>query len=294
MSSSDIFQVHRITYILFRFFTQAFRLIPFALLPAKAFSFYIVLAYVIRYRSSVIDKNLQHCFPGMSVKDRKKLKHDFYKSLADITAESFKVYGSNVSGLSERFKIENPELLDDLTQSNGKALLLASHLGNWEWGSQALCLQLKAETFAFTKPLSNTLLNGFIAQKRAQVGMKILESQTGLKQFLSSTSSAFLIFINDQYPAGFNRVEKVSFFGKSTAFNAAPAYIAKKFNLKTYTIFPERTDRSKYKIVLRELNQWTDEAELIQEYATALEEQILRQKESWLWSHKRFKDSINY
>jgi len=74
------------------FFIQLFRLVPFFFLHVKSSATAWLLGSVIGYRSKVVDKNLERCFPEKSKKERNVIRKKFYLNISDILLESLKEY----------------------------------------------------------------------------------------------------------------------------------------------------------------------------------------------------------
>ncbi|PCJ83211.1 MAG: hypothetical protein COA57_11775 [Flavobacteriales bacterium] len=51
---------------------------------------FIVLYYIIGYRKGVASENIAKSFPGISLKERKRIIRGFYRNLCDIIVEGFK------------------------------------------------------------------------------------------------------------------------------------------------------------------------------------------------------------
>ena len=89
-------------------------ILPFRVLYFFSDLMYFVLLYVMRYRKSVVRKNLEGCFPGKSKKEIDKLIKLSYKNLTDVIVEGFKAFTMSDRQIRERHKVLNPEILNEL------------------------------------------------------------------------------------------------------------------------------------------------------------------------------------
>jgi len=282
-----------LAYIGLRFSTGLFALIPFPLLYGVSDILAFVFQYVFRYRSDVVDKNLSFCFPGLPPARQKEYKTAFYRSLSDIMCETFKAISYDAAKLQKRFKVINPELLDQAYEKNESVLMLSQHIGNWEWGAYALSQQLKHNCIAFTKPLSNKYIESYLHEKRAAHGLDINHDLGSAIRKLRDAAPVAFFFLNDQYPGYLKRLCAVPFFNRHIRFNRGPADFAILHNLTVFHIAVTREGRGNYHLHIKPIKATTAE-QIIEDYAQKLEDNIITQKESWLWSHKRFKDEGLY
>jgi hypothetical protein len=101
----------------------------------KAFSFvlYVLVRFVMRYRFTVLRKNLETSFPHKPEAEIRALITTYYRHLADLVVEPVLF---TVAGRATRKKLAtyaNMDLLNHLYHEKKHAILLASHIGNWEY-----------------------------------------------------------------------------------------------------------------------------------------------------------------
>ena len=194
----------------------------------------------------------------------------------------------------EKAIVENPEMLNEAYDRGESVVLFSQHCGNWEWGCFSLASQLQHRCNIIIKPLSNNYLNSFVNQRRASAGSDISSSLREFSQIAKKDAANVFIFLNDQYPAHLSRLSHVNFFNREVAFNKSAADFAKLHNLSCYTLSVYRTKRNHYKMLIEKIPDEYSADQIVQEYASTLERNIRQQPHIWLWSHKRFKDTIRY
>lgn len=94
---------------------------------------FIFLYYLARYRRKVVRKNLINAFPSKSKKEIEKIEKDFYRFLCDYFVETIKLLHISDKEIKQRMKFDNPELINELTQSGTSCFLCLGHYGNWEY-----------------------------------------------------------------------------------------------------------------------------------------------------------------
>lgn len=105
-----------------------------------------------------------------------------------------------------------------------------------------------------------------------------------------------LAIVGDQYPAGAQKTE-FKFLGLPTGFMTGAEKMAKMLNAITLYVHLEKNGWGQYTIHLQELNIEpiaSEKNEITQKFAHALEQNIEKTPQYWLWSHKRWKGYINY
>ena len=122
---------------------------------------YLVSYYLVGYRRNVVESNLRNSFPDKTNLEIKSLMKSFYKHLIDIFIETVYMLSMKGEEVKRRYKIMNPELLNDLYARNKDVIVVTSHFGNWEWACSGW-IQMPYNTIGVYKPLSNNTFNRFI------------------------------------------------------------------------------------------------------------------------------------
>ncbi len=287
-----------LSYVIFRFFIAVFSLIPFAILYLFSDFIAFILHRILSYRSSVINKNIEYCLPDLSLSEKKRIVTNFYRNFSDIITESIKGLGTDRQVLKERYRLLNPEIIEDHYRNNQSIVIYSQHYNNWEWGALTLGLQTSHHIVGIVKKISNGLINEYVQKGRTghNVSVVIMEEIEKLYRTQYDKPIA-IVFIADQMPFRSTRNHDVSFMDKELAFHKGAAIYACSKDYPVYTIDIHRKDRGQYEL---ELNSICDKPkklspiELTQLYATHLEKLIKKSPEGWLWSHKRFKKEIEY
>ncbi len=283
----------KIGYYFFRFFVGLMQIIPFWLMYRFSDGLYFLMNYVVAYRKSVINKNLEYCFPEKTNKERQLIRKLFYKRLSDILIESIKGYTLSEKELLKRFTSNSHEITYDDFNQGKNVFVLTGHLGNWEWGNAVISKELKHTPAVLYKPISNPFIEEYVKTRRGRFGSKMVSIYHSMRYFLiKKEKPAAYFLVADQYPTTKEKEKKVLFFGNKTPFLHGPENFSKQLKAPVYYIVMRRVKRGYYAMEYFKLTDDSsklNETELTQLYANHLEDSIRRQPEDWMWSHKRWK-----
>lgn len=248
----------------------------------------------------MIQKNLSFCFQDYGADDLKQLETDAYKNFVDIILESLKGLGTNARSLIPRYEFTNPELLNEYYDKGQHLILYSQHLNNWEWAPLCLGLQMKHELVGVIKTISNHHIDAFMERGRSGNNVQVVPTFRAAEYFNklnAVTEPKAMVFIADQRPYGNTKSLELDFMNKSSLWHHGAALLACRTNYPVYTIDVIRVGRSRYQVsttLIVEDASTLSPADLTKKYKDHVEHLVNKNKASWLWSHKRFKESIKY
>jgi KDO2-lipid IV(A) lauroyltransferase len=170
-------------------------------------------------------------------------------------------------------------------------VLFSGHCGNWEWLSAAIALE-GVEMNTIARDLYDPRINAFVVASRARHGVKSIGrgSAAAAKEILQTLKrGAILAALIDQSIDA--ECADVAFFGKPTPTPTGPARLAARAGAMAIAAFIERRDGMQIVRYLEpiETTRDTDPVELTAIMTRAIEEQIRRVPEQWVWMHERWK-----
>ncbi len=283
------------TYLLFLFVVALVGITPFFLLYGFSNFVCFMLYRVVGYRKAVVRSNLKKAFPQKTAKELKRIEKASYKNLADIFVEGVKGFSMSKKSIIKRHRFLNPEIFEKYYKQNRGVIVVAGHVGNWEWGAFSAAYFTKNIIVGLYKPLSNKYIDEFAIRSRAKAGT-ILASIKKTRLFFKEYANKPSVFLMaaDQSPSNPEKSIWVDFFGVDTAFLHGPEQYARKYNLPVLFLNMHRIKRGKYEYSLELLTEDADKTspgQITALFAKKLEALIKQQPESWLWSHKRWKHS---
>ena len=287
-----------LSYILFRSCVLIFSIIPFSILYKISDVITFVLRRILRYRYSVISKNIEFCLPEIAVDERLKIIKEFYRSFSDIVIESIKGLATPRRKIKERFTLLNPEILDEHYRNQQSVIIYSQHYNNWEWGALTLGMQMSHHVIGIVKKISNSHINKYVQDSRTghNVSVVIMEEVDKLYRARHDNPIA-VVFIADQMPFRSTKNHLVNFMSKKVDFHKGAAIYACAKNYPVYSYDIHRVGRGRYEVTLTPIHMNPKELtplQLTQLYVDNLQKLIKKSPHSWLWSHKRFKREIDY
>jgi len=280
-------------YLLFKTASLFFSIVPFKILYLFSDMVYFLLYYVFSYRKNVVLANIKYAFPEKNLNEIDIIAKEFYKNLADITLESIKGISLNNKSLLKRYKVTNPEILEELFRQNKSVIGIGSHYANWEWGVLSFSLQFPHKCYGLYKPIKNKYINKYFMRSRAQNNMHLHSIKETKALFeIPNEKPALYFMISDQSPSNLNHAIWVNFMNQPTACLHGPGYYAKKYNLPVVYGDVQRIKRGHYNIHLTQITENSQSftvEEITQMIMKQLEDITRKNPSHWLWSHKRWK-----
>lgn len=273
-------------------------LIPFRILYFFSDLLYFAMYYFAGYRKKVVRKNLQQAFKELSQDEIRSLEKKFYRHFCDVLVESLKALSISEKNLLKRFKVINPELVNNHQSPTKSFILFAAHLGNWEW-FLSMPLFFNPRCLALYLPLRNKYFNKLIVGIRGRFGVQCAEAHRSYKVLMNYSNqnvNTITLYIADQSPHRDAKMHWTKFLNRDTPFNTGINAMATK--LRQVVIFPyfRLAKRGYYEIELKLIwdgESSTGENEIIDKFASCLETAIHETPYLWLWTHKRWKHGKN-
>lgn len=269
--------------------------LPFRLLYLLADLLFLVLFYVLRYRRKVTQNNLCNAFPEKSPSERDLIERKYYRFLADMIMESFKMNSMSEETVRRRCRMNNPEEINRHYKDGRGVLLATGHYANWEWGNLSLSLASDETFYVIYKPLTNKSFEVFLNKMRSRFGAVMVPMKLTMRKIIELKNQKYMFgFASDQTPTRHESQYFTSFLNQPTAVFLGLEKIAKTTGNPIVFCHINRLKRGYYEYTFETIvsdPKNTAEYEITDLHTRKLE-QIIRQKpELWLWSHKRWKFS---
>jgi len=284
--------------ILYYLFVYPLSKLPLAVTYRLSDFFYFLLITVLPYRKKVIEGNLSRSFPGKSPKEIRQLRNRFYRHFADLLIEGIKNLGISEQELRERFKITNPQLMQQLYDQKKSVLLVSAHYMNWEWMITGQSLFFPHQAVGIGMPLSSGFWDRKINALRSRFGMQVIHSKIVKPSFEAYRENGVLtatLVLADQSPGDTNKSYWTSFLHQPTAVAFGAEQLANTYDQAVVFYLPRRIKRGHYECELVLITtdphslSW---GEITEAHVRLLEERIQEEPQYWLWSHKRWKRTV--
>lgn len=286
--------MNRIGVYLFLALSWLLSKVPNFILYVIADIVYLFLNYIIRYRKSVVYRNLKNSFPEKSKKEINILANKFYHHLSDTFIENIALIKMSKSRILKFVKIEESDTVKELYEKNKSIIGVTGHYGNWE-AFLVLPLISSHQVLGVYKPLNNKFFDKQFYKMREKFGAIPVTMNDSYKTVLEHNKNdklTLLGLIADQRPPKKSSKYWTSFLNQDTPVFLGPEKIAKKLNASILFLYLEKIKRGKYhfksELLFEDVSNCSDH-EITETYLKFLENLIVQKPELYLWSHNRWK-----
>jgi KDO2-lipid IV(A) lauroyltransferase len=211
---------------------------------------FLITYYVVRYRRSVVSRNLSNSFPEKSLKERKLIEKKFYHHFCDTFIETLYYDRISFEEAKERVKYLNPELPNHYMDQGRPVVVYLGHYNNWEWFSN-WPLYTNHRFYAIYKKLRNKAFERFFYNLRSRLGAIPLERAETFRQLMEDAQKGIptlSAFIFDQTP----RINEIQFWttflNQETAVVVGAEKVARKLDAVVLTAHPRKIRRGYYEV----------------------------------------------
>ena len=269
-------------------------LLPFPVLYLLSDFLFFILFYCVGYRKKVILANLRNAFPEKSEAEINTICKSFYHYLCDLVFEVVKVTTISKKAMLRRCKFDPASLamLSEYAAEGKSIILVMGHLGNWEWAGHPFSLLCRQQLYVIYHPLKSKYFEALMLRMRGRFGTRMMPMKTAFKEMLAHKARlTATVFIADQTPMPENAYW-TKFLNQDTAVFKGTELIARKMNLPVIYSHIKKEKRGYYTMyttVLTDNPAATTDGEISEMHIRRLEQDIIANPDTWLWSHRRWK-----
>lgn len=287
------------TFFFIFFICYPLAALPLAVLYLLLPVIYIVVNHIVRYRRKVVDDNLLHSFPELTVQERRRIRNRYYWHLSQIAVEMVKMLLIPKKALRYRYRCSNPELVNRFYEEGKSVILMSSHYNNWEWMIVALDGMFRHHGIGVGKANSDKVFEKWVNRARTRNGTEVCFADTAREVFAHYEENhipAAYMMLADQSPGNPKKCYVTRFMNKTTGVIYGPEYFARKYDIPVlyYEVVKERI--GKYRVDVQLITEHPNDERpyfVTQRYVELLEETIGRKPEFWIWSHRRWKHKFD-
>lgn len=267
--------------------------LPLGALHAFARLFAWLAFRVFAYRATIIRESLAIAFPQMTLRERERIRRDFYRGYGEVMMELVKSATMSGEELDERMRFVGLEQMRERIAAGTPVVLLAAHQCNWEWILLGLSRQLGFPVDAAYKPLKNAWADREMLALRSRFGARMIPAERVMRELIARRRlPRLLALVADQEPVASERRHWTRFLNRETAFFMGADVIATSMNYPVFFVAIVRTGLGRYEArfeCLAEADESLASGELVERYARRVERQIHEAPADWPWSHKRWR-----
>ncbi|WP_124980543.1 lysophospholipid acyltransferase family protein [Nonlabens xiamenensis] len=271
--------------------------LPFFVVYRISDFFYFILWYIVGYRKEVIKNNIRTAFPTYTEQQVQRTAKDSTKHFCDIFIEMIKSMGMSKKSMRKRFTCSNPELVNAFAKAEKPIIAMFGHQGSYEW-TMVLDEVLDYHVYAIYKPLKNKYFDALIRKIRKKFGssMVAMKQATAVMSKKVQTEAALFALVADQSPKASRAQFFTNFFDQPSAVFKGAEKIAREFDCAVVFLKISKVKRGYYSTEFELITadgSATDEWYITDQFFELLETQIRKQPQYYLWSHKRWKTTLD-
>ncbi len=280
-------------YVLVRFLALLATILPVEVSHRVACGFGTLTYWILRKRRKIALENIAGAL-GDSLPDprKKEIARSAFQSAALSMMELFTVEKIKKEAQA-RFKLFGNEFLEEAFLKGQGVVLVISHLGSWEYLS-FLPYFTDRPWSVVVKDIKNPYLDKAIDSMRRVMTVNPISKDSSVRAVLQELKAGHGVAILVDQWAGKEGVW-VDFFDAKTSTTSIPARLSEKTGCALVSAYCLRTAPGYYEIhiekpIVHNMDQPGWESTVTKDLNEALERQILRHPEQWLWGHRRWKN----
>lgn len=259
-----------------------------------SFLLFVSLRFVLKYRKTVIRKNLTSSFPMKSAGEIRKLMGAYYRHMSDLLLEPFLFYLAPAMLRKRLATYTNPEVLERFYKDGRPVIVFASHYGNWEYLIN-LPQVTNYQVYTAYSPIKSGPLDRLMIRLRSFLGVRLIPKKGFYRQALSllrqTANPNLLVVIADQRPAPGNDKFRIPFLDQDTAVQTGGERMAASSDAAVVYVESRKNAQFSYEFTFKTMEN-TDRVvpmSITKAYYRFLEKSISLAPSYWLWSHNRWK-----
>ncbi len=273
-------------------FLWAFHWLPLGAQAAIGSSFGRLGWHVVASRRRVALRNLELCFPELSVQARERLAREHFRWLARSLLERGVLWYASPARLRRLIRVEGDVTLAE--RSERPVMWLAPHFMALDVAGASVLLFQKRKGISIYQRQSNPVMDRALRRGRLRLGnAEIFSRDEAGKALLRAIRRGDAFFNLPDMDFGTRDAAFVPFFGVPTVTLLAPSRLAKAMNMVVQPVVAEILPCGRGYVVRYEA-PWADfpSDDPVADSARMnrwIETEIRRNPAQYLWVHRRFK-----
>jgi len=286
-------------YLVTRFFTGCFGLMPFRLRVFATETLGTMLYYLLKRQRNLVYANLKHAFPNRSDEWYEKTAKKSFKNTGRMIAE-FTALPRLKGRFYDRWVRHLPSAEFHRSMYDQGVIMIMGHLGSWEWHGVVGPHLIGRNVYPLAKRQSNPWSNKYIENMRAKGGMTIIYTDEPAKRIFKMLKDGKLVaFIADQN-AGGDGIH-VPFMNRLASTFIGPAVFARATTVPVFFAWSWRDEKGRLCFEGREVPRpKLDKKKQAQDWQNAftlawvriLELGIKDHPADYFWVHNRWKTPL--
>jgi len=240
-------------------------------------------------RGQIARRNLELCFPELTIEQRQKLLNRTLRTMGMMMIETAMSWWASDRNLEKRVRYQGLEHLEQAKKDGKGVILLTGHFTSMELGGRLI--MLKTPAYVMFRHLKNKLFNAVMLRSRTfhSEGIVLRDDPRSMLRALKKNK---VVWYAPDQDFGKRTSVFARFFGIQAATIPATARMVKMTGAKIVPFVPRRESDGSYTVTIGKA--WEgyptgDDVADAQRVNDWLEQEIRKTPEQYLWVHRRFK-----
>ena len=246
--------------------------------------------YVAGNRRAIVKRNLELCFPNLSIEERDTLVGRHFDALGMSLIEMGLGRWASDQHLTELMDIVDIEHLQRALDDGNGVILVSAHFTTLELSGRVLKLHAPPFDAVYRKNRSPFITEILLTGRERSVENTI--EKRDIKGMVRSLRNGRIVWYAPDQSYNRKGAEVVPFFGVPSMHTTATSTLARLGKASVVPFFPERKPDGRYLLrILPALADFPcgDAVKDTQQYVRVLEEHVRRCPEQYFWIHRKFK-----
>ncbi len=242
-------------------------------------------------RRAIARRNIELCFPELSVEERNKLALAHFESLGISLIEMGLGRWASDEMLNSITTITGAEHIQEVIDNGYGVILLSAHFTSLEVSGRVLSLNCPPFDAVYRR-FRSEFTTEILASNRERSSRKVIE-KNDIKSMVRSLRDGTPVWYAPDQSYNLKQSALLPFFGVPAMTNTATGTLAKLGRAKAVPFFPRRLPEGGYELTILPPVAGLPSGDVEQDtrqYVALLEKQIRRCPEQYYWVHRKFKN----
>ena len=283
---------HLIEYGIYRSLLMLVRLLPYGAMRPMGRQIGNLMHRLDHRHRWVALNNLQLALPDVAPEERARLAKRCFQHFGEMVLDNLALPRFDAVALCRLLTLEDWENLDRAEAAGRGVLIISAHFGNWEVLAHPMAIYRGGMHMVARTP-DNPLLADDLRRMRERFGNRVIPKRRSGRRILQALREGGKVVIVMDQRVHPNEGIEVPFFGHGAITTPLPAKLSLRTGAPAVPMFAYPRAGGGFRVVARppiepEGSGPEAIAALTARYNAAIEAEVRRDPEMWLWMHERW------